>query len=57
MISVEFTAIVLVGPSKQMKQIIEIEHNIFKNPSWPQANQLAQLTSVAEDLNSALPTN
>ena len=29
---------VLVGPSKQ---IIQIEHNIVKNPSWPEANQLA----------------
>ena len=31
----------LVGPSKQLKQIIQIEHNIVKNPSWPEANQLA----------------
>jgi len=33
--------IALVGPSKQLKQIIPIEHNIFKNPNWPEANQLA----------------
>jgi len=32
---------VLVGPSKQLKQIIQIEHNIVKNPNWPEANQLA----------------
>ena len=29
----------LVGLSKQLKQIIE--HNIFKNPNWLEANQLA----------------
>ena len=37
----------LVGPSKQLKQIIQIEHNIVKNPNWLEANQLAQFTSVA----------
>ena len=31
----------LVGPSKQLKQIIQIEHNIVKNPNLPEANQLA----------------
>ena len=31
----------LVGPSKQLKQIIQIKHNIVKNPNWPEANQLA----------------
>ena len=31
----------LVEPSKQLKQIIQIEHNIVKNPNWPEANQLA----------------
>jgi len=36
-----FIAQVLVGPSKQRKQIIQIEHNIVKNPNWPEANQLA----------------
>jgi len=30
-----------VGPSKQLKQIFQIEHNIVKNPNWPEANQLA----------------
>jgi len=36
-----FIAQVLVGPSKQLKQIIQIEHNVDKNPNWPEANQLA----------------
>ena len=27
--------------SKQLKQIIQIEHNFVKNPNWPEANQLA----------------
>ena len=30
----------LVGPSKCMKQIIQIELNRVKNPNWPEANQL-----------------
>jgi len=38
---VVFIAQVLVGPSKQLKQIIQIEHNIVKNPNWSEANQLA----------------
>ena len=29
------------GASKQLKQIIQIEHNIIKNLNWPEANQLA----------------
>ena len=36
-----FIAQRLVGPSKQLKQIIQIEHNMVKNPNWPEANQLA----------------
>jgi len=36
-----FIAQVLVGPSKQLKQIIQNEHNVDKNPNWPEANQLA----------------
>jgi len=36
-----FIAQVLLGPSKQLKQIFEIEHNIVKNLNWPGANQLA----------------
>ena len=39
--SAVFIAQMLVGPSKQHKQIIQIEHNIVKNPNWPEANQLA----------------
>ena len=30
-----------MGLSKQLKQIIQIEHNIVKNPHWQEANQLA----------------
>jgi len=30
-----------VGPSKQLNQIIQIEHSIVKNPNWPATNQLA----------------
>ena len=26
---------------KQLKQIIQIKHNIVKNPNWPEADQLA----------------
>jgi len=36
-----FIAQVLVGPGKQLKQIVQIEHNIVRNPNWPEANQLA----------------
>ena len=36
-----FIAQRLVRPSKQLKQIIQIEHNIVKNPNWPEADQLA----------------
>ena len=32
---------VLVGLSKELKQIIQTEHNIGKNPIWKEANQLA----------------
>ena len=28
-------------PFKQLKQIIQIKHNIVKNPNWPEADQLA----------------
>ena len=31
----------LVGPSKCLKQIIQIELNRVKNPNWPEENQLA----------------
>jgi len=33
-----FIAQRLVGQSKQLKQIIQIDHNIVKNPNWPEAN-------------------
>jgi len=36
-----FIAQMLVGPSKYPKQITQIEHNIVKNPNWPEENQLA----------------
>ena len=36
-----FIAQVLMGPSKQLKQIFQIEHNIVRNPNWLEANQLA----------------
>ena len=36
----------LVGPRKQLKQIPQIEHNIVKNPNWPEANQLAIYLSI-----------
>ena len=36
-----FIAQRLGGPSKQQKQMIQIELNIVKNPNWPEANQLA----------------
>ena len=38
--SAVFLAQVLVGPSKQLKQIIQIEHNFVKNPNWPEANSV-----------------
>jgi len=36
-----FIAVRLVGLSKQLKQIIKINHKIVKNPNGPEANQLA----------------
>ena len=36
-----FMAQGLVGPSKKLKQIIQIKHNIVKNPNWPEANKFA----------------
>ena len=36
-----FIAQILVWPSKQLKPIVQIEHNIVQNPNWPEANQLA----------------
>ena len=34
-------ALMLVGPSKCLKQIILLELNRVRNPNWPEANQLA----------------
>ena len=36
-----FIAQVLEGPSKQLKQIIQTEHNIVKDPNCLETNQLA----------------
>ena len=36
-----FIAQRLVRPCRQPKQIIQIEHDIVKNPNWLEANQLA----------------
>ena len=33
-------ALMLVGPSKCLKQIIQIDLNKLKNLNWPEANQL-----------------
>ena len=30
-----------MGPSKQLKEIFQVEHKIVKNPIWLEANQLA----------------
>ena len=39
--SAVFIALVLLGPSKYLKQTIQIELNRVKNPYWVGANQLA----------------
>ena len=36
-----FIAQRLVGASKQLKQVIQIEYNIINKPNWPKANKLA----------------
>ena len=36
-----FISLMLVGPSKCLKQIIQIKLNRVKNPNWLEANQLA----------------
>ena len=41
-----------MGLFRDNETVIQIEHNMFKNPNWQQANQLA-FYSLAEDLNSA----
>ena len=39
--SAVFIAQVLVGPSKRLKKIFQIEHNIVKNADWTETDQLA----------------
>ena len=39
-------ALMLVGPSKYLKQVIQTELHKVKNPSWPAIHKL----SMAEDL-------
>ena len=36
-----FIALMLVGPRKFLKQIVQIKLNRVKNPNWREANQLA----------------
>ena len=47
-------ALMLVGPSKCLKQIIQTELNEVKNPNWREATRCL-FTIMAEDLNSGLP--
>ena len=54
--SAVFITQVLVGPSKQLKQIIQIQHNIIRIPTGQKQTSLL-FTSMAEDLNSELPRN
>ena len=44
-----------MGLFSDNETIIQMKHNMFKDPNWPEANQLAIFTNVAEDLNSGLP--
>ena len=54
--SAEIIAQGLEGSSKQLKQIIQIAHNIVKNPSnWLEVNQLAIFKRGRCDLNSGPP--
>ena len=57
--SAVFILQVLLGPSKQLKQTIQIEHSIFTDAIMATGRrQISFLfTSVAEDLNSGLPWN
>ena len=41
--SAVYIALMLVHPSKCLKQIIQKKLNRVKNPNWPEANQLAIL--------------
>jgi len=35
------SALFIVGPRKQLKQIIQIGNNIVQNPNWPEVNQFS----------------
>ena len=52
-----FIAQVRVEPSKQLKQIFQIERNIVKNPNWPEANQLAIYKLIALGTQIVEPEN
>ena len=39
--SAVFIVLMLLGPMKYLKQMIQIKFNRGKNPNWPEANQLA----------------
>ena len=41
LLSFEAIALMLMGPSKSLKQVIYIKLNKVKNPIWPEANHLA----------------
>ena len=41
--SAVFMAQRLVGPSEQLKQIIQIEHDVVENHNWSEANQLVAI--------------
>jgi len=45
-----FIAKRLVEPSKQLKQITQIENSIVKNPNWPEANQLAIYKRLQQEI-------
>ena len=45
-------ALMLVGPSKYLKQIIQLELNRVKNPNWPEANQLQSWTKLLRKLHT-----
>ena len=51
-----FIAQFLMGPRNQMKQILQTEHNVVKNPNWRRQTSWL-FTSVAEDFNLGLPRN
>ena len=55
--SAVFVAQVFVGPSKQLKQIIQTEHNIVTRIPTDRRQTSWLLTSVAQDLKLGLPWN